>query len=459
MTTRWNKDRPYEATALSCPPPGTERQPVPAAVRASLGVKSKVVRLQGLDPWLAAATVDNLFDRRFLWASDCERTRFAALGVSRSVDFDGLNSAVREAAEELQLPARIATRLPMGLFVLGQTDGRPGAFEFGESETQPHCWTPQVLLVADGDSLLVFCADAGLRRELVQRFKLAAQAPPPLLLDGCHPGLVETPLDGRETWRTRVERALTGIRQGSLEKLVVSRRLVFGSDREPFSPTASAWQVGRAIGRTGFSVSTDGGNSMFIGATPETLLKVQDGTVTTHALAGTRERSATLEEFLASSKLAEEHTFVSDGLVGKLRPFVSNVRPGPLRVRRSGSVAHLETPLAGNLRRGVDPLQIVSDIHPTAAIGGLPQQAAQQALRQIEPYSRGWFAAPLGWLAGNGNMHSAIAIRSQWVSAERAVALAGAGIVRESVAEEEWLETEDKFDNMRAVIRGEFFGR
>jgi isochorismate synthase len=457
MTIRWNKGRLYEATALSWHPPGTDRQPVPAAVRASLGVKSKVVRLEGLDPWLAAATVDDLFDRRFLWASDCERTRFAALGVSRSVDFGSLNSAAREAAEELELPARIATRLPMGLFVLGETDGRPGAFEFGESETQPHCWTPQVLLVADGNSLLVFCADAGLRRELVQRLKLAA--PGPLLLEGCHPDLVETQLDCREAWRSRVERALTGIRRGSLEKLVVSRRLVFGSDREPFSPRASAWQVGRAIGRTGFSVSTDGGKSVFIGATPETLLKVEDGTVTTHALAGTRERSATLEEFLASSKLAEEHTFVSDGLVGKLRPFVSNLRPGPLRVRRSGSVAHLETPLAGDLRQGVDPLQILSDIHPTAAIGGLPQRAAQQALRQIEPYSRGWFAAPLGWLAGNTNMHSAIAIRSLWVSAERAVALAGAGIVRESVAEEEWLETEDKFDNMRAVIRGELFGK
>lgn len=444
MTTQWNNDGPIEAPALSYPPPG---------------VTSKVVRLNNLDPWLAATMVDDLFDRRFLWDSDCDRTRFAALGESRSVGFADINRAAHDAAEALELPARVATRLPLGLFVLGETDQRPSAFEFGEGETQPHCWTPQVLLMADGNDLLVFCVDTSLRCEVVRKLGLRADAPGPLVLGGSRPALLETPLDSRETWRARVERALQGIRRGELEKLVISRRLVLNSDRGPFSPWASAWQAGHAGGRTGFCVSTDAGKSMFVGATPETLLKVRDGTLTTHALAGTRERSATLEEFLASSKLAREHTLVSDGLASRLRPFVSNVRPGPLRVRRSGSVSHLETPLAGELRQGADPLQILSDLHPTAAIGGYPQQAAQEALRHIEPYSRGWFAAPLGWLAGNGDMHAAIAIRSLWVSAERAVALAGAGIVEGSVPDEEWAETESKFDNMRAVIRGKLFGK
>lgn len=459
MTVRLNKAGPGEAPALRCPPSGPAQYPVPAAVRTSLGEATNVLQLGGLDPWLAATLLDDLFERRFLWASDCERTRFAALGERRSVAFDDLNSAVREAAEELELSPKIGMQLPLGLFVLGETDERPGAFDSGESETRPHCWTPQVLLVADGDNLQLYCADGALRRELLQRLSHASRTPRRLVPGGCRPGLRETPLDGLDTWRSRVGQAMAGIRQGSLEKLVISRRLAFGPNREPFSPWASAWQTGLASGRTGFSISMDAGRSMFIGATPETLLKVQDGTMRTHALAGTRERSATLDEFLASSKLAEEHTLVSDGLVTKLKPLVRDIHPGPLRVRQSGSVAHLETPLSGVLRQGVDPLQILSDLHPTAAIGGLPQREAQQALRHIEPYSRGWFAAPLGWLAANGNMHSAIAIRSLWVSAERAVALAGAGIVRGSVAEEEWAETESKFNNMRAVIRGQPFGK
>ena len=444
MTTRWNNNGTVEAPPLRRPPPG---------------VTSKVVRLENLDPWLAAAMVDDLFDKRFLWASDCGRMRFAALGESRRVGFDDLNSATREAAEDLDLPGSIAGQLPLGLFVLGETDQRPSAFDFGEGETQAHCWTPQILLLADGDDLVVCCSDNALRRDLVRRLNLMQKAPGSLPLVGTRPTLRETPLDSQETWGKRVDQALAGIRQGRLEKLVVSRRLVFGPDQQPFSPWASAWQTGLANGRTGFSVSTDGGASMFIGATPETLLKIQDGAMTTHALAGTLERSATLEDFLAFSKLAKEHTIVADGLVAKLSPLVNDVRPGPLRVRRSGSVAHLETPLAGDLRPGVDPLQILSDLHPTAAIGGLPQRAAQRALRHIEPYSRGWFAAPLGWLAANGNLHAALAIRSVWVAAERAVALAGAGIVRGSVAQAEWAETESKFDNMRAVIREMSFGR
>ena len=414
-----------------------------------------MVRLEGLDPWHGASQVDDVFDRRLLWAGDGGRTRFAALGERRSVRFDELRSATSAAAEELELPAARARQLPLGLFVLGETDERPGAFECGEGETRRHCWTPQALLVADGNATLLYCADSTLRRNLAQRLE-ARQ--PSLVPGGYAPELQESPLDTRATWADRVERALAQIRQGTLEKLVVSRRLVFESGRGPFSPWESTLEASRARGRIGFSISLDRGKSMFIGATPETLLKIQDGSMTTHALAGTLARDASLENFLASSKRAREHTLVSDGLVAKLSPLVSNVRPGPLRVRRSGLVSHLETPLSGDLRDGVDPLQILADLHPTAAIGGLPQRAAQSALRNIEPYSRGWFAAPFGWLAANGNLHAGIAIRSVWVSAGRAVALAGAGIVEGSVAEEEWAETESKFDNMRAVIRGSNFG-
>ena len=443
MTTRPNKAGYLEAPSLRWPPPGTG---------------STVVRLEDLDPWHAASRIGDLFDRRLLWAGDGGRTRFAALGERCRVSFDELRNATAAAAEEFELPAAAARQLPLGLFVLGETDDRPAAFEFGEGETRPHCWTPQALLIADGNSSLLYCADPSLRRHLVQRLEAGTPSSPSRVATGCAPELRETPLDSQDTWTNRVDRSLAEIRQGNLEKLVVSRRLVFQPSSVPFSPWESTWQASRASGRIGFSISLDRGESMFVGATPETLLKIQDGSMRTHALAGTRERDASLEDFLVSSKLAREHTLVSDGLVARLGPLVRNVRPGPLRVRRSGLVSHLETPLSGELREGVDPLQILADLHPTAAIGGLPQRAAQAALRDIEPYSRGWFAAPFGWLAANGNLHAGIAIRSVWVSGERAVALAGAGIVEGSVAAEEWAETESKFDNMRAVIRGHRFG-
>ena len=241
--------------------------------------------------------------------------------------------------------------------------------------------------------------------------------------------------------------------------MVVSRRLLFEPAQVPFSLAASEWNVSRAEGRTGFAISTDAGEASFIAATPETLLRVHDRVLSTHALAGTLPGSASLEDFLASNKLSREHQYVSDGIIGSLAPYVRNIRSEQLRARRSGLVTHLEMPLGGELRENVEPLDVLSVLHPTAAIGGWPQQEAMQALRQIEPYSRGWFAAPVGWLAANGDMHATIAIRSLWVARERAVALAGAGIVRGSIADDEWDETEDKFDNMRAAIRGRVIDR
>ena len=152
--------------------------------------------------------------------------------------------------------------------------------------------------------------------------------------------------------------------------------------------------------------------------------------------------------------MSREHQYVSDGISSSLAPYVRNIHSEGLRVRRSGLVTHLEMPLGGTLDSNADPLDVLSVLHPTAAIGGWPQKQAMQALQQIEPYSRGWFAAPVGWIAANGDMHATIAIRSLWVTRTRAVALAGAGIVKGSVADDEWDETEDKFDNMRAAIRG-----
>ena len=452
---KWNKPGPLQA-AVDGPAATPRRRTESSVVKASLDSDPRVDRVAGADPWLAASLTDDLFETRFLWSSDCGRLRFAALGEKHRVPYHSLGPSVEESARELDLRGDLASHLPLALFVLGETDQRPRAFDRGEAETHARCWTPQVLLLQEGNGVQVFCPDEALRHEVVRRLEgtrngyRAASA-----FAGCEPKLRETPLDSRETWCERVETALETIDHSPLEKVVVSRRLEFEPERMRLSPRASTWHVSHAEARTAFSISTDSGESCFIAATPETLLQVRNGTLITHALAGTRPRDASLEDFLASSKLTREHEFVSDGMVGNLAPYIQNMQPGALRVRRSGSVSHLETPLSGDLRSDAEPLDVLSVLHPTAAIGGWPRQDAQEALQQIEPYSRGWFAAPVGWIAANGDMHAAIAIRSLWVTQERAVALAGAGIVKGSVANDEWAETEDKFDNMRAALRGQ----
>jgi len=456
MTQRWNKEEPGETAPLRGRRVTAYSQP---AAPVSLRQPSRFVRVRGLDTWLGAGLLDDLFATRFLWASDCGRLRFAALGESRRVSYQDLGSSLSDAADELDLPDAAAARLPLGLFVLGQTDERPAAFESAETETGARCWIPRVVLLQDNDGLLIFAADACLRDEIERRFRSADGTAGAAGLrpngHGCRPDLRETTVDSSQTWERRVQAALDGIERGRLKKLVVSRRLAFAPKRTVFSPWASSWEVGRATGRIGFSVSTDRGRSMFVAATPETLLRVRDRALQTHALAGTFRGSASIDDFLASGKLTAEHAYVMDGLLGDLAPFVCNMRPGAIRVRRAGLVTHLETPFTADLLDDADPLQVLSALHPTAAIGGLPRSSALDALAAIEPYSRGWFAAPVGWMAANGDLHAAIAIRSLWITPEKAVALAGAGIVRGSIAAREWDETESKFDNMRAVIRGQ----
>lgn len=410
-----------------------------------------------MDPWLAAYLVSGDFRTQFLWSSDCGNRRFAALGEQLRVSPEDLGPASREIGQGLGLPAAIVDSLPLGLFVSGQTDQRGGAFPRGETETGARAWLPRLLLLQERSSVLVICADSVLRQRIARTLRRAALGPgrhrAERQLRGSLPGIREVNLDDGHAWRNRIKASLEFIENRALEKIVVSRRMSLTPTLQPFSPWASAWQVQASAGRNGFAISTDGGRSMFLGATPETLLRVSDGALATHALAGTLSGEASLEKFLASGKLRAEHAYVSAGLSATLAPYTTRMTAQPLRIRRAGTVTHLETPLEGRLRDGAAPMEVLAALHPTPAIGGWPRQAALDALQRVEPYSRGWFAAPLGWLAPNGDAHAVIAIRSQWVSATRAVMLAGAGIVTGSDDHAEWLETEQKFDNMRCVLR------
>lgn len=452
-------------SALSAKPesypwaPGSKRPVVPGN-RARYRPSTSIEKIHGMDPWLAAFLVSTEFKTQFLWSSDCGSRKFAAMGESARATMDTLAGTTIIAAQAMDLPDELAQSLPLGLFVAGETDHRPAAFGNAETETRARCWVPELILLQDGESVLVICADSRLRQRTATHLRQLQRSPAMAVvrrhLTGMRTRVQETNIENLQQWKERINATLSAIHSNSIEKAVVSRRMSITPTQGRFSPWASAWQVQQASNLNGFAISTDRGHSMFLGATPETLLKVKDGCLSTHALAGTLAGDSSLEHFLASSKLRQEHAFVSDGVTASLAPFTTSISAQPLRIRRSGTITHLETPLAGPLRDGTDPLNVLKALHPTPAIGGWPRTAAIKALETLEPYSRGWFAAPVGWLAPNGDAHAAIAIRSQWVNPDQAVMLAGAGIVRGSLPSEEWSETENKFDNMRCVLRGQF---
>ncbi|MGM7698652.1 isochorismate synthase [Microbacterium sp. A84] len=262
-----------------------------------------------------------------------------------------------------------------------------------------------------------------------------------------------------EGYQASVRHALDRIGAGEMSKVVLARDLAgtipIGSDLR---------RLVRALS-TGYpdtwAFSVDG----LIGASPETLVTVQNGTVTARVLAGTIGRGADADEdgeaaahLASSTKDLDEHQYAVQSLLTSLRPHVramaSSEQPFLLKLP---NLFHLATDVEGELSDGESALDLVGALHPTAAVAGTPTDIAVAAIRELEPFDRGRYAGPVGWIDGNGNGEWAIALRcaqfetgpvrrfAEYSDTIAVTAYAGAGIVAASDPETELLETRVKF--------------
>jgi isochorismate synthase len=198
------------------------------------------------------------------------------------------------------------------------------------------------------------------------------------------------------------------------------------------------------------------GDACFLGATPETLVRLEGGTVRTDCLAGSARRGASEEEdaalgeaLLADDKEQREHAIVARALTEALRSVCADVRvPEKPQLRRMANVQHLHTPIEATAADGVHILDLVERLHPTPATGGLPGDRALCLIREHESFNRGWYAGPLGWLDADGNGEFAVALRSALMRGNEASLFAGCGIVRGSDPEREYQESKIKLEAM-----------
>lgn len=196
-----------------------------------------------------------------------------------------------------------------------------------------------------------------------------------------------------------------------------------------------------------------------IGASPETLVTVSGGVVTARVLAGTAARGADADEDTAASlalatspKDLDEHQYAVQSVLTALRPFTSALasaeQPFTLKLP---NVWHLATDVEGALARTSSALDLIGALHPTAAVAGTPTPAAMEVIRRLEPFDRGLYAGPVGWIDAHGDGEWAIALRCAQFDLSATgdgipfVAHAGAGIVSGSDPEAELLETRVKF--------------
>ncbi|MGH3281455.1 MAG: isochorismate synthase [Trebonia sp.] len=197
-----------------------------------------------------------------------------------------------------------------------------------------------------------------------------------------------------------------------------------------------------------------------VGATPELLIARDSWEVSSLVLAGTTPRGATRAEdsdlarrLLSSAKENEEHEYAAASLRDTLSPLCAAmyVTPRPELIRLP-NVQHLGTRVRGTLATARSALTLVAAVHPTAAVGGTPTDAAVEVIRELESMDRERYAGPVGWVDADGNGEWGIALRCAQLDGNRARLFAGCGIVAGSDPAAELAETESKLRPMRSAL-------
>jgi menaquinone-specific isochorismate synthase len=254
-----------------------------------------------------------------------------------------------------------------------------------------------------------------------------------------------------EAYRSSVEAAVTRIQAGKLEKVVLARDLV---GHLPEGSDLRRMLTDLALGYPDcWTYAVDG----LIGSSPETLVRVDHGTVSARVLAGTqsRGRDAVADHDQAaalatSAKDLDEHHFALTSVVQALEPHVRTLSTSesPFTLKLP-NLWHLASDVEGELSDGSSSLDLIAALHPTAAVAGTPTDTALALIEELEPFDRGRYAGPVGWVGADGDGEWAVALRCAQITEDGDItAYAGAGIVAESDPEHELVETRMKFRPM-----------
>ncbi len=262
----------------------------------------------------------------------------------------------------------------------------------------------------------------------------------------------------REVWEASIKTALHDMDAGKYEKVVLARRATLTFD-DPVDPVAYLLRLRRMSEETfNFYFQTDKDHA-FLGATPERLFKRQGRTVLTEAIAGTRPRGKTIRDderyaraLLNSDKELREHRIVVDMIANILEPCCESLEvDDEVQITRLSHVQHLCKHFEGHLAADISDAALIKSLHPTPAMGGYPTDLALTAIEALEPFNRGWYAAPIGFI-GYDHTEFVVGIRSALVERERVSLYSGAGIVMGSDPAEEWQEIEDKISKFLKAL-------
>ncbi|MEW5892905.1 MAG: anthranilate synthase component I [Pseudomonadota bacterium] len=261
---------------------------------------------------------------------------------------------------------------------------------------------------------------------------------------------------GEAAFKAAVEKAKRYIFEGDIMQVVLSQRM-----RRPFHAHPLAlYRSLRSLNPSPYLFYYDMGNFHVVGASPEILVRLEGDTVTVRPIAGTRPRGVTREEdlkfeqdLLADPKELAEHVQLMDlgrNDAGRVAQTGSVKVTERMVIERYSHVMHIVSNVEAKLKPGLNAMDVLRATFPAGTVSGAPKVRAMEIIDELEPTKRGIYAGAVGYLGFNGDMDLAIAIRTAVIKDQVLYVQAGAGIVADSVPDNEWTETCNK---ALAVVR------
>ena len=277
-------------------------------------------------------------------------------------------------------------------------------------------------------------------------------------------GLVAPELDegslhsslGREGHGDAVRRIVDYCKAGDVMQVVVSQRISMEYQQDPIS----LYRALRAVNPSPYMYFLNLGDFHIVGASPEILARLDHGQVTVRPIAGTRRRGKTEEDDLAMErnmledpKEIAEHLMLIDlgrNDIGRISQTGSVEVTERMAVERYSHVMHITSNVTGQIKPGMDAIDVLRATHPAGTLSGAPKIRAMEIIDELEPVKRSVYGGAVGYLGWNGDMDMAIAIRTGVIKDNRLHVQAGGGVVADSIPRLEWKETMNK---ARALLR------
>lgn len=244
----------------------------------------------------------------------------------------------------------------------------------------------------------------------------------------------------------KVEKAISDIKTGILEKVVLSRRFIV---EIKLNPAATLWQMSVVYPQACVFLISTKNTGFWMGATPEQLLRCENFTAKAASLAGTK-LNVVHEEW--TDKERHEQQVVTDGVMDVFKTFgLDDVVVSHPETIVAGPVKHLFSTISGRMQTNHLAINLAKMLHPTPALGGYPLKKAVEYIYGNERYDRGFYSGYFGFADGQ-DCSLWVNLRSMQIFGNRVVLYAGGGITAASNPEKEWEETERKLQTLLRVI-------